>query len=214
MNVSGSKASQSNVRLHVFSLICPVLLHDPSAPELQAMDWRPGILIQDLLARSRIQAVLKQLRNPRPSDHHIWLLVWGSFHEVSFKPDLMGYKSSRKFNFSLVSPQNVFPNVFGKCETRLERRVPFGRQSVFSLELSQDSQFCGFVNSDLNWSIEACTSLDVVLVILELFGRSAPPVHHAAKSSLLFAGVPKALETSELFHTSVKIFHLSSERLL
>ncbi len=76
---------------------------------------------------------LKLHSSPRPSHyhHHVWLLVWCSFYEMlcfglcGCTPDVTGHTPFKKFNFCLISPQNICPKVlriikiflFGKCET-------------------------------------------------------------------------------------------------
>ncbi len=52
---------------------------------------------------------------------------------VGFIPDVMGHAHSKKFNFCLISPQNIFPKaleiikmIFVKCKTSL--CVLFGQQ--------------------------------------------------------------------------------------
>ncbi len=77
-------------------------------------------------------------------------------------PDVTGHTPSKKFNFCLISPQNICPNVlgiikifFGKCET--SPWVIFGQQCLLSWNSPMDAVFaqslsyCWTMNTDLNW---------------------------------------------------------------
>ncbi len=112
--------------------------------------------------------VLKLQNNPRPSHyhHHVWLLVWCCLFFkccVGFAPDVTKHASSKKFNFCLISPQNICPKVlgiikifFGKCE--MSFCVLFGQQwllprnSPMDAVFAQSLSYCWIMNTDLNWS--------------------------------------------------------------
>ncbi len=81
---------------------------------------------------------------------------------VGFMPDVMRHTSSKKFNFWLISPQNICPKFlgiikifFGKCETSLCGL--FGQQwllpwnSPMDAVFAQHLSYCWIMNSDLNW---------------------------------------------------------------
>ncbi len=83
---------------------------------------------------------------------------------VGFMPDVIEHTPSKKFNFCLISPQNICPKVlgitkilFGKCEMSL--CVLFGQQSLLPWTTSMDAVFtqslsyCWIMNTDLNWPI-------------------------------------------------------------
>ncbi len=114
----------------------------------------------------QVVQVLKLQSSPRPSHyhHHVWLLVWCSFYEILcwFYPRCNGHTPSKKFNFCLISPQNICPKVlgiikifFGKCEASL--CVLFGQQWLLSWNspvdaiFAQSLSYCWIMNSDLNW---------------------------------------------------------------
>ncbi len=102
-------------------------------------------------------------------DHHsttTMLTVWYDviFMKccVGFTPDVTGHTPSKKFNFCLISPQNICPKVlgnikifFGKCETSL--CVLFGQQwflpwnSPMDADFAQSLSYCWIMNTDLNW---------------------------------------------------------------
>ncbi len=78
----------------------------------------------------QVVQVLKLQSSPRPSHYHTMFDCWYDvlFMKccVGFTPDVTGHTPSKKFNFCLISPQNICPKVlgiikifFGKCETSL-----------------------------------------------------------------------------------------------
>ncbi len=81
---------------------------------------------------------------------------------VGFLTDVTGHTSSKKFNFCLISPQNICPKVleiikifFGKYETSL--CVLFGQQwllprnSPMGAVFAQSLSYCWIMNTDHNW---------------------------------------------------------------
>ncbi len=81
---------------------------------------------------------------------------------VGFMPDVTGHTPSKKFNFCLISPQNICPKFlwiikifFGKCETSL--CVLFGQQwllpwnSPMDAVFDQSLSYCWILNTALNW---------------------------------------------------------------
>ncbi len=149
---------------------------------------------------------LKVQSSPRPSHyhHHVWLLAWCSFYEmVGFMQDVTGHTPSKKFNFCLISPQNIRPKVlgiikifFGKCEMSL--CVLFGQQWLLPWNSPTDAVFaeslsyCWIMNTDLNWGkwglqfFRCCSGFfydlleESSLHSWSNFGRPATPgkVHH------------------------------------
>ncbi len=82
-----------------------------------------------------------------------------------FLPDVTGHAPSKKFNFCLISPQNICPKVlgiikifFGKCETSL-----CGFFLVSSGYCLGTLPWMPFLTQTLIEASEACSSLDVVL---------------------------------------------------
>ncbi len=153
----------------VFGIFVP--LHNPSVLELEVTNWWQDILLHEFLIEWRIHGSInygKSSRSwiPRPSHyhHHVWLLVWWSFFIkccVGFTPDVKGHTPSKKFNFCLISPQNISPKVLGiikiffcKCETSL--CVLFGQQCLLPRNSPMDGVFaqslsyCWIMNTDLN----------------------------------------------------------------
>ncbi len=118
----------------------------------------------------QLMQFLKLHSSPRPSHyhHHVWLLVWCSFYEMlcfglcGCMPDVTGHTPFKKFNFCLISPQNICPKVlriikiflFGKCETSF---CVFGQQWFLPWKNPMDAVFaqslssCWIMNTDLNW---------------------------------------------------------------
>ncbi len=127
---------------------------------------------------------------------------------VGFMPGVMGHTPSKKFNFCLISPQNICPKFlgiikifFGKCETSL--CVLFGQQWLLPWNSPMDAVLPSLFLIVESWTLtlieasEPCSSLDVVLLFFyDLldesllrswgnFGRLATPgkVHHCSKFS-------------------------------
>ncbi len=99
-------------------------------------------------------------------DHHTTTTMFDCWYDVlfmkccvGFTPDVTGHAPSKKFNFCLISPQNICPKVlgiikifFGKCEMSRS----FWSAVAFALELSQGRCFfpvsyCWILNTDLTW---------------------------------------------------------------
>ncbi len=152
-----------------------VLLHNPSALELEVTNWWPDILLQDFLIECRIHGSINYGKSSRSwscktaPDHHITTTMFDCWYDVlfmkccvGFTPDVMGHAPSKKFNFCLIRPQNMCPKIlgiikiiFGKCETSL--CVLFGQQWLLPWNTPMDAVFaqslsyCWFMNTDLNW---------------------------------------------------------------
>ncbi len=154
----------------------------------------------------QVTQFLKVQSSPRPSHyhHHVWLLAWRSFYEmVGFMQDVTGHTPSKKFNFCLISPQNISPKVLGiikifvgKCEMSL--CVLFGQQWLLPWNSPTDAVFaeslsyCWIMNTDLNWGkwglqfFTCCSGFfydlleESSLHSWSNFGRPATPgkVHH------------------------------------
>ncbi len=147
-----------------------------------------GILLQDFLIECRIHGSINYGKSSMSwsckADHHTTTTMFDCWYDVpfmkccvGFTPDVTGHAPSKKFNFCLISPQNICPKVlgiikifFGKCETSL--CVLFGEQWLLPWNSSMDAVFtqslsyCWIMNTDLNWGKWGCMSLDVVLVLL------------------------------------------------
>ncbi len=121
----------------VFGII--VLLHNPSALELEVTNWWLDILLHDFLIECRIHGSINYGKSSSSwsckaaPDHHTTTTMFDCWYDalfmkccVGFMPDVTGHIRSKKFNFCLISPQNICPKVlgiinifFGKCETSL-----------------------------------------------------------------------------------------------
>ncbi len=127
---------------------------------------------------------------------------------VGFTSDVTGCTPSKKFNYCLISPQNICSKVLGiikiflgKCETSL--CVLFGQpwllpwNSPMDAVFAQSLSYCWIMNTDLNWGkwglqFFRCFSGFFYDLLDELslcswsnFGRPATPgkVHHCSKFS-------------------------------
>lgn len=82
----------------------------------------------------------------------------------------MGHKPSRKFNFCLNSPQNIFPKLFGTIEILFSKCV----MSLVMLGPSHGCHFCLVESRTLTSTeaTEACCSLDTVPVSCDLLDES------------------------------------------
>ncbi len=126
----------------VFRII--VLLHNPRV--LEVTIWRLDILLRDFLIECRIHGYINYDKWSRSwsckaaPDHHTTTTMFDWWYDVlfmkccvGFTPDVTGHTPSKKFNFCLISPQNICSKVlgiikifFGKCEMSL--CVLFGQQ--------------------------------------------------------------------------------------
>ncbi len=101
--------------------------------------------------------VLELQSSPRPSHmFDCWYDVLFMKFCVGFTLDLMGHAHFKKFNFCLISPQNISSKYFfGKCETSL--CVLFGLQwllpwnSLMDAAFAQSLSYCWITITDLNW---------------------------------------------------------------
>ncbi len=111
----------------VFGII--VQLHNPSALELEVTNWRPDILLQDFLIECRIPGSINYGKLSRSwsckaaPDHYTTTTMFDCWYDVlfmkccvGFTPDVTGHTPSKKFNFCLISPQNICPKFLGKKE--------------------------------------------------------------------------------------------------
>ena len=157
----------------VFRIV--VLLHDPRALEFEGTNWWPDVLLQDLLVNSRIHFSVNHSKlswswgSKAAPDHHAATTMLYCWHHVLFikrcaifMPDVTGCTPSKKFNFWLISPQNVSPKVmrifkmlFGKCETSLcvllwQQWFSPGNSPMDAI-FGQCLSYSRVVNTDLNW---------------------------------------------------------------
>ncbi len=133
------------------------------------------ILLQDFLIECRIHGSIINGKSSRSwsckaaPDHHTTTTMFDCWYDVlfmkccdGFTPDVMGHTPSKKFNFCLISPQNICLKVlgiikifFGKCEMSL--CVLFGQQwllpwnSPMNAVFAQSLSYCWIMNTDLNW---------------------------------------------------------------
>ncbi len=147
-------------------------------------------------------------------DHHTTTTMFDYWYDVlfmksfvGFTADVTGHEPSKKFNFCLISPQNICPSlgdnqdIFGKCETSL--CVLFGQQwllpwnSPMDAIFAQSLSYCWIMNTDLNWGkwglqfFRCCSGFFYDLLDESLlrswsnFGRPGTPgkVHHCSKFS-------------------------------
>ncbi len=143
--------SHSEVDLLVcFGII--VLLHNPSALELKVTNWRPVILFQDFLIECRIHGSINYGKSSRSwsckaaPEHHTTTTMFDCWYHVlfmkccvGFTADVMGHTPSKKFNFCLISPQNICPKVWQMWDEPL---CSFWSAVDFALELSHGCRFC------------------------------------------------------------------------
>ncbi len=122
-------------------------------------------------------------------------------------PDVTGHAPSKKLNFCLISPQNIWPKVlgiieilFGKCEASL--CVIFDQKWLLSSPMdavfAQPLSYCWIMNTDLNWGkwglqfFRCCSGFFYDLIDESTLrswsncGRRVTPgkVHHCYKFSL------------------------------
>ncbi len=152
-----------------------VLLHNPSALELEVTNWWPDILLQDFLIECRIHGSINYGKSSRSwssktaPDHHTTTTIFYCWYDVlflkccvTFTPDVMGHTPSKKFNFCLVSPQSIFPKVLGiikklSGQTEMSFYVLFAQQRFWSWNsamqaiFAQSLSYGGVMNTDLNW---------------------------------------------------------------
>ncbi len=196
----------------VFGII--VLLHEPNA--LGVTNWRPDILLQDFLIECRIQGSINYGKSSRSwsckaaPDHHTTTTMFYCWCDVLFMKCCVGFMpdvtTSKKFNFSLISPQNICTKVlgiikiyFGKCEMSL--CVLFGQQWLLPWNSPMDAAFaqslcyCWIMTTDLNWGkwglqfFRCCSGFfydlldESSLRSWSNFGRPVTPgtVHHCSK---------------------------------
>ncbi len=156
----------------VFRII--VLLHKPSALELEVTNWRLDILLQDFLKDCRIHGSInygssrfwscKAAPDHHTTPHHVWLLVWCSFYEILcwFYARYNGTHTFQKLQLLSLQSTEYLPKVlgiikmfFGKCVTSL--CVLFGQQwllpwnSPMDDVFAQSLSFWWIMNTDLNW---------------------------------------------------------------
>ncbi len=106
----------------VFQII--VLLHNPSALELEVTNWWPDILLQDFLIECRIHVSINYGKSSRSwsckaaPDHYTTTTMFDCWYDdlfmkccVGVTPDVTAHTPSKKFNFCLISPQNICPKV-------------------------------------------------------------------------------------------------------
>ncbi len=152
-----------------------VLLHNPSALQLEVTNWWPDISsgFFDRVQNSwfhqlwQVVQVLKLQSSPRPSHYHHDCRYDDLFMKccVGFPSDVTGHTPSKKLNSCRISPQNICPKVlgiiklfFGKCETSL--CVLFGQQwllpwnSPMDAVFAQSLSYCWIMNTDLNWGLQ------------------------------------------------------------
>ncbi len=151
---------------------------------------------------------------------------------VGFMPDITGHTPSKKFNFSLISLQNICPKIkilFGKYEMSL--CVLFGQWILIALSSRMDADFaqslsyCWIMNTDLNWGkwgqFFRCCSGFVYYLLDELslrswinFGRPATPgkVHHYCSKFSLF--VDNGSDRGSLEFQSLRNAFLNLSRLI
>ncbi len=157
----------------VFGII--VLLHNPSALELEVTNWRPDILLQDFLIRVQnswfhqlwqVTQVLKLQSSPRPSHylHHVWLLVWCSFYEMlcwfyarcngthTFqKVQLLSHQSTEYLPKSLGDHQDIFWQMWNEPLCSFWSAVAFALELSHGCLFAQSLSYCWIMNTDLNW---------------------------------------------------------------
>ncbi len=160
----------------------------------------------------QVVQVLKLQSSPRPSQLPPPCLTVGMmfflWNAVLIYARCNRTTPSKKFNFCLISPQNICPKVlgiikifFGKCETSL--CVVFGQQWLLPWNSPMDAVFahslsyCWIMNTDLNWGkwglqfFRCCSGFfydlmdESSLRSWSNFGRPATPgkVHHCYKFS-------------------------------
>ncbi len=139
----------------VFGII--ILLHNPSALELELTNWWPDILLQDFQIECRIHGSINYGKSSRswsslrPSHyhHHVWLLIWSSFYEMlcwfyarcngthTFqKVQLLSHQSTEYLPKSLGDNQDIFGQMWD------EPLCSFWSAVAFALELSHGCCFC------------------------------------------------------------------------
>ncbi len=156
----------------VFGII--VLLHNPSALELEVTNWWPDILLQDFLIECRIHGSINYGKSSRSwsckaaPDHHTtttfdcWYDVLFMKCCVGFTPDVTGHTSSKKFNFCCISPQNIWPKflgIFKICSWQMWDEplcsfwsaVALPWNSPVDAVFAQFLSYCWIRNTDLNW---------------------------------------------------------------
>ncbi len=198
-----------------------VLLHNPSALELEVTNWRSDILLQDFLIECRIHGSIIYGKSSRSwsckatPDHRTTTTMFDCWYDVLFMKccvgftlDVTGHAPSKKFNFCLISPQNICPKFlgiikifFGKCEMSLCDL--FGQQWLLPWNspvdgvFAQSLSYCWIMNTDLNWGkwglqfFRCCSGFFYDLLdessfrSWSNFGRPATPgmVHHCYKFS-------------------------------
>ncbi len=130
----------------VFGII--VLLHNPSALELEDTNRRSDILLQGFMIECRIHGFINYGSNPGPEDHHTTTTVFDCWYMkccIGFMPDLTGHTPSTKISFCLISPLNICQILgiikifFGKYETSL--CVLFGQQCLLPCNSPMDAVF-------------------------------------------------------------------------
>ncbi len=117
------------------------------------------VLLQDFLIECRIHGSINYGKSSRSwsckaaPDHHTTTSMFDCWYDVlfmkccvGFTPDVTGHTPSKKFNFCLISPQNICPKVlgiikifFGKCEMSL--CVLFGQQWLLPWNSPMDAVF-------------------------------------------------------------------------
>ncbi len=137
-----------------------VLLHNPSALELEVTNWWLDILLQDFLIECRIHGSINYGKSSRSwsckaaPDHHTTTTMFDCWYDVlfmkccvGFTPDVTGHTPSKKFNFCLISPQNICPKVLGIIKIFFWQMwdalfCSFWSAVAFALELSHGCRFC------------------------------------------------------------------------
>ena len=131
-----------------------VLLQNTSVFEIESQTDQSFILLQDFRVESRVHCSIncgKSFRSrsgQTAPDHHTtatmfdcWYDVLFMDYSVIFMPDVTGQTPSKKLNFWLVSPQKVFPKVYGITKRFFWRMCKeplcsFWSAVVFTLEFS------------------------------------------------------------------------------
>ncbi len=132
-------------------------------------------------AEFMVASIMASRPGPEAPDHHTSITMFDCWYDVlfmkccaGFMPDAMGHAPSKKFNFCLISPQNICPQVLGiikiffvKCETSL--CVLFGQQWLYLRTLPWMLFLPSLFLIVESWTLtliepsETCSSLDVVL---------------------------------------------------